>query len=119
MMDLLEYIGFFWFFYITNNNKNNRATVERQDVFFCVWGLFNQPVERYQIIFDHLIKISKRKSEIKEFRNVILPIQAPHSNYIAHYLIQKNEQKSVRLFRFVCFPTTKELRRHRFGFVLQ
>ena len=77
--------------------------------FFCVWDPLGQPVERYQLFFDHLIKFSE-KTEIKKIRDVMLPIQSPHSNtcglyclYIAHYLIQKIEKKSVRYCDFDCF----------------
>ena len=76
---------------------------------FCVWDPLGQPVESYQLFFDHLMKISK-KTEIKKIRDVRLPIQSPHSNtcglyclYIAHYLIQKIEQKPVRYSDFDCF----------------
>ena len=77
--------------------------------FFCVWDPLGQPLERYQLFFNHLIKISE-KTEIKKIRDVRLPIQSPHSNtcglyclYTAHYLIQKIEQKSVRYCDFDCF----------------
>ena len=65
MLDLLEYIGFFCFFYMinnnNNNNNNNNTTVERQEVSLCVWDPLGQPVKRYQLFFDHLIKISKKE----------------------------------------------------------
>ena len=77
--------------------------------FFCIWDPLGQPLERHHLFFDHLIKTSE-KTEIKKIREVRLPIQSPHSNtcglyclYIAHYLIQKLEQKSVRYCDFDCF----------------
>ena len=76
---------------------------------FCIWHQLGQPVKRYHLFSDHLIKISE-KTEIKKIRDVRLPIQSPHSNtcglyclYIAHYLIPKIEQKPVRYCDFDCF----------------
>ena len=77
-------------------------------LFLCLRSV-GPALERYQLFFDHLIKISE-KTESKKSRDVRLPIQSPHSNtcglyclYIAHYLIQKLEQKSVRYCDFNCF----------------
>ena len=93
--------------YDQQQQQSNRR--ETGCFFFCVWNPLGQPVESYQLFFDYLIKISE-KTEIKEIRDVGLPIQSPHSNtcglyclYIGHYLIQKTQQKPVRYCDFECF----------------
>ena len=77
--------------------------------FFCVWDPLGQPVERYQLFYDQLLKVSK-KTKIKVFEDLRFPIQSPHSNtcglfclYIAHYLIKKIEQQSVSFCNFDSF----------------
>ena len=35
--------------------------------FFCVWDPLGQPVESFQLFFDHLIKFSQKKQNSKKF----------------------------------------------------
>ena len=82
---------------------------EEASFFFSVWDPLGQPVERYQLFYDQLLKFSK-KTKLEIFQHLRFPIQSPYSNtcglyclYIAHYLIQKIEQQSVSFRNFDSF----------------
>ena len=98
--------------------------------FFCVWDRLDQPLERYQLLFDHLIKISEKLQKLENFATLeyqsSLHIQTLKVSIASksHTVWFKSWTKistwpGVRLFHFVCFSTTKELKGHRFGFILQ
>ena len=40
---------------------------ETECFFFCVWDPLGQPLERYQLFSDHLVKVSEKNRKIKKF----------------------------------------------------
>ena len=41
---------------------------EEGTFFFCVWDPLGQPVERYQLFYDQLQKVSKKKTKLNYFK---------------------------------------------------
>ena len=99
-----------WFLLLRLFDQQQQSNSREEGTFFfCVWDLVGQPVERYQLFYNQLLKAWK-KSKIKVIQDFRFPIQSSHERtcglyclYIAHYLIKKIEQKSVSFFKFDSF----------------
>ena len=102
--------GVHWLLLLLLYDQQQQSNSQEEGTFFfCVWDPLCQLVERYQLFYDQLLKVSI-KTKIEIFRNFRFRIQSPHSNtcglyclYIAHYLIQKFQQLSVSFRNFDSF----------------
>ena len=103
-------VGAHWLLLLLLYDQQQQSNIREEGTFFfgvCV--PLGQSVQRYHLFYDQLLKLSK-KTKIKIFQDLRLPIQSPHSKacglhclYVAHYLIQKTEQESVSSGNFDSF----------------
>ena len=60
--------GVHWLLLLLLYDQQQQSNCRETGCFFlCVWDPLGQPLERYQLFFDHLIKISKKKQKLRKF----------------------------------------------------
>ena len=121
--------GVHWLLLYDQQQQQQNDCWETGDFVFCVWEPLGQPVERYQLFRDHLIKISE-KQKLKKFATLdykssfhiqthAVSIASTSRNIWFKKCTKICTLLRLRLYHFVCFSNTKEHTGHRFGFILQ
>ena len=128
MLDLLEYNGFFCFYYMINND-NNRETVEKQEVSSSVFGSVGPARRTLSTVLSspgkNFVKNRNKKIVKLDYQPdlhiqklmSLLPLQ--RALYDSKNWTENSSILRLRLFLFVCFSTNKDVTGHRFGFILQ
>ena len=61
--------GAHWLLLLLLYDQQQQSNSQKEGTFFfCVWDPLGQPVERYQLFSDQLLKVSEKKPKLKYFK---------------------------------------------------